>query len=171
MDKEEIWQRLKTDPDAFFDELEKRGVELKSLKKLSMPKLFVRERYKERFSEEYFEAAESVLWISYLAEREIRDDILFIETHLGKDAAEVDAMLDEMTFGGKIKFINENYNTKGNSTTYIEFLRTLKNLRNHMAHGRLEELRYGKYSMADPRGQIKLTIDFMNAALKRDNES
>ena len=56
---------------------------------------------------------------------------------------------------------------QGKSDKYVEVLRTIKTLRNHMAHGRFRKLVYGKYSMDDPRGQIKLTLDLMDAALNK----
>lgn len=169
MNEEEIKHRLYSDPDGFFDLLESRGASLAGIKKLDLPRLLVRERYKELIQQENFDAVDATFWISYLAEREMRDSILFVETALGKNREEIETELDEMTFGAKLKFIEENYNKEGKSDQYIKVLRAIKNLRNHMAHGRLDQLVYGKYSMSDPRGQMKLTIDIMNAALNRNN--
>ena len=72
-----------------------------------------------------------------------------------------------MTFGQKIVFIQKNYNPEGKSDKYIEILRTIKNLRNDVAHGRIEDLKYGRYSLSDVRAQMKLTIDMMNGALNK----
>jgi|SRR3989344_4881990 len=110
MDKDTIWEWLKNDPDSFFELLESHNINLKELSELDLPKLFIKERYKEGFTQEEFEAGEAVLWLAYFAEREISEDILFIETQTGKVADEVRTMLDEMNFGQKIKFIDENYN-------------------------------------------------------------
>lgn len=169
MDEKEIADILFSNPDKFFEILESKNFDFEKLKKLDMPKLFVRERYKDLIKQEHFDAAESVLWISYFAEREIREMILYVETKLGKSPGKIIESLNEMTFGAKIKFIEDNYNPKGNSDPFIKVLRSIKELRNHMAHGRLDELKYGQYSLADPRGQIKLTIDLMNAALNKKN--
>ena len=37
-----------------------------------------------------------------------------------------------------------------------------------MAHGRLDRLEYGGYFLSDPRGQLKLTVHFRNAALRKE---
>jgi len=167
MDEEEIKQKLFLDPDGFFDFLETRKIDISGLKSLDLLRLFIRERYKELFKQENFEAAEAIFWLSYFAERELRESILFVETQLGKNPDEIDARLDEMTFGKKIIFIQKNYNPEGKSDKYIEALRVIKNLRNDVAHGRIENLKYGRYSLADIRGQMKLTIDLMNGALNK----
>lgn len=164
MNEDEIAKALFSNPDKFFKLLESKDFNFSGLKELDIPKLMVRERYKDLIKQDHFDAAESVLWISYFAEREIRESIFYVETKLGKNAEEIDEMLDKMTFGKKIMFIEDNYNQEGNSSAYIKILRSIKTLRNHMAHGRLNELKYGQYSLSDPRGQMKLTIDLMNAA-------
>jgi hypothetical protein len=40
----------------------------------------------------------------------------------------------------------------GNSGGHIAMLRSVKELRNHIAHGRMKELRYKVYSLADTKG-------------------
>lgn len=167
MDEKEITQRLFSDPDGFFDFLEANKIDISDLKKLDLPKLFIRKRYQELFKQENFEAAEAIFWLSYFAERELRESIFFVETQLGRNSKEIDAILDEMTFGQKIVFIQKNYNPEGKSDKYIEILRTIKNLRNDVAHGRIEDLKYGRYSLSDVRAQMKLTIDLMNGALNK----
>jgi|AntAceMinimDraft_18_1070375.scaffolds.fasta_scaffold22304_1 hypothetical protein len=167
MDKDEIARKLFSDPDKFFKEMEAKNFDFRVFKKNDIPKLFVHKRYKDLIKQEHFDAAESVLWISYFAEREIREAIFDVETKIGKNPDEIDKELDKMTFGQKINFIENNYNPEGKSSAFIEVLRSIKTLRNHMAHGRLNKLTYGQYSLADPRGQIKLIIDLMNAALNK----
>jgi|SRR3989344_1298076 len=167
MDEDAIWTWLKNDPDKFFDLCESHNIDFRGMKELDIPKLFVRKRYKDKFTQEGFDAGEAVLWLAYFAEREISEDILAIETELGKDSEHTQEMIDEMDFGQKLSFVERNYSTEGKSDKYINVLREIKALRNHMAHGRLHMLRYGKYSMADPRGQMKLTLDLMNAALRK----
>ena len=169
MDEKEIANALFSNPDGFFDYLELRKIDLSGLKKLDLPKLFIRKTYKELIKQENFEAAEAVFWLSYFVERDIRDSIFFVETALGKTPSEIDAKLDDMTFGDKIKFVEENYNPDRKPDAYVKVLRSIKTLRNHMAHGRLDKLQYCKYSMADVRGQMKLTIDLMNSMKKSDS--
>lgn len=171
MDEDKIANALFSNPDEFFELLESNNFDYSGLKKLDIPKLLVRERYKDLISQDHFDAAESVLWISYFVEREITEDIFYIETKLSKNNAEIDEMLDKMTFGEKIKFVEDNYVQKKDNDLYVSVLRSVKTLRNHMAHGRLDKLKYGKYSLSDPRGQMKLTIDLMNAARNKNTGS
>ena len=72
-----------------------------------------------------------------------------------------------MVFGQKISFTEENYNITGSSDAYIKILRTIKGLRNSMAHGRMDELKYNGYSLAGVKGQMSLIVDLTNATLVR----
>jgi hypothetical protein len=58
-------------------------------------------------------------------------------------------------------------NDKGNNI-YISFMRELNKLRNHMAHGRLDELKYKDYFLSEPEGQLKIFADVRNANLNKE---
>lgn len=166
-EEDKIARKLFSDPDNFFEEMESKNFDFRIFKKIDIPKRLIHECYKDLIKQEHFDAAEFVLWMAYFAEREIRESIFYIETKIGKKPDEIDKKLDKMTFGQKINFVENNYNLEGKSNAFIQVLRAIKTLRNHMAHGRLDELKYGQYSLADPKGQIKLVIDLMNAALNK----
>ncbi|MEK7654289.1 MAG: hypothetical protein AAB345_03340 [Patescibacteria group bacterium] len=173
MSEEEIKNILFSDPVGFFESFDKKGLNFDSLKKLEISKLIVREKFPELVKEEDFQAAESLFWISYFAERDLRDSILFVETSLGKKSEDVEVMLDDdMTFGQKIQFVPEKYYSRdAEPSEYIKILRVIKNLRNHLAHGRLEHLTYKGYSFSDPRACTILLVDLMNAARPRSPKS
>lgn len=168
MNEEEILDLLFSNPDKLFSLIEQRGGSLDDLKKLEIGKLMARKRFSELVKQDNIEAAEFVLWFSYFVEREIRDSIFYVETKLLKDPIEIDKMLDKMTFGQKIRFIEEHYIDNPKMDSYVKILKSIKNLRNCMAHGELDKLVYGGYFLSDPRGQLKLGAHLRNASLKKE---
>src|SRR3989338_3723078 len=169
MDEQEIFDLLFSNPDKLFTLIEQRGGSLDDLKKLEIGKLMARKRFPELVKQDSIDVVEFVLWFSYFVEREIRDSIFYVETNLHKDSKEIDKMLDEMTFGQKIKFIEEHYISNPKMDVYTKVLKDIKNLRNSMAHGELNKLFYGGYFLSDPRGQLKLGVDLRNASLRKNN--
>jgi len=167
MNEEELKEFLFANPEGFFAMCDDKGVSLDFLKELDIPKLIVAKRYKDECTPEFFAAADTVLWVSYFSERELTRAIKDIEINHGRDLNEMQAELDEMVFGQKITFADDNYNQSGNSDAYIKMLRSIKELRNDMAHGRMDELVYKGYSLGDIKGQMKLVVDLANSALNR----
>ena len=167
MNEEEITKLFFSDPDKLFEIIKQRGGDLESFKELEFGKLFVKKKFPELIKIEHEEAVDFVFWFTYYIERETRDDIIYIEKALGKPPGDVDLMVDEMTFGQKIAFIEKNYVRKDSNDNYIKILREVKELRNALAHGELDKLVYGGYSLSDPRGQLKLFAQFSNTISKR----
>ncbi|MFH1661915.1 MAG: hypothetical protein ABIA02_02370 [Candidatus Falkowbacteria bacterium] len=168
MDDEEIYNLLKSDPDKLFKNIEQKGGSLESLKELKIGRLFAQQRFPELVKQKHLEAVEFMFWFTYFVEREIRDDIYWVEKTLGKNMETIDKKIDGMTFGEKINFIKENYSEDPNNDSYVILLGKIKDLRNHMAHGRLNKLEYGGYFLSDPRGQLKLSTHLLNACLKHE---
>ena len=100
-------------------------------------------------------------------EREINDIINDVEKARmrGLKNPMINAMLDKLPFGSKISLIEKNYASMPKNKNYIKMLWKINDLRNHVAHGRFDELKYGGYLLNDPKGQIKLTIEIMNTSL------
>lgn len=167
MDEEEITKLFFTDPDQLFGMIQKNGGDLDGLRKLKLGKLFVKQRFPEFVNQNNEEAVDFVFWFTYFVEREIRDDIFYVETKLGKTPIDIDRKLDDMDFGQKIKFIEDNYISDKEKDTNVQVLREVKKLRNYLAHGELDKLEYGGYYLSDPRGQLKLLVQLHNSALKR----
>lgn len=167
MEEKEISDLMFSDPDKLFQIFDSVGGSWEGLKKLKIGQLFARQRFPELVTQESIDASEFVFWFAYFAEREIRDSIFEVEKALGKNPQETEDMLDEMTFGKKIKFIEEHYIGDRNSDPYVLFLRSVNDLRNHLAHGRLDKLEYGGYLLSDPRGQLKLGVHLRNSSIKK----
>ena len=156
---------LSSDPDKAIETFENLGTDFNDLKKLKMGKLFARERFK--INDDQFETVEFVFWITYMMEREINDIINDVEKARmrGLKNPMINAMLDKLPFGSKISLIEKNYASMPKNKNYIKMLWKINDLRNHVAHGRFDELKYGGYLLNDPKGQIKLTIEIMNTSL------
>jgi len=163
-----LWE----DPDRLFSMLEKtedfEGLLVK-LKELRMGRLIAIEGFPELSDPKVEQAVDFVFWLAYWMERSIREDIISIETTLGKPIEDINRLVDGMNFGAKIKFLEDNYIDKHEKDEYIEVLREIKELRNKLSHGQLDKLTYGGYHLSDPRGQIKLTVKIRNSARRNRN--
>ena len=168
MNDEELTNLFFSDPDKIFTLVDRAGGNLDELKNLQIGKLFAQKRFPELIKQEHIGAVEFMFWFCYFVEREIGDDIYEIEILLGKNPEEIEGMVDGMDFGGKIAFIKKHYVENPNEDSYTALLKKIKDLRNHMAHGRLNKLEYGGYFLSDPRGQLKLTAHFRNALRKKE---
>ena len=158
---------LFSNPDKIFSIIEGKGGSLDELRKVKLGRILARERYLELKDKDILDAAEFMFWFSYFVEREIRESIFEVEVIQGKVSEDIDKMVDTMTFGEKIGFIEKNYIEDENQDPFVKHLREIKTLRNHMAHGRLEKLKFGGYKLSDPRGQIKLISHFTNVCVRR----
>ncbi len=164
---DKIMAFLSSDPDKAIETFEKHGVDFNGLKELKMGKLFAQKRF--NITDDQFEAVEFVFWITYFMEREINDIISFVEKNkmFGIENPMINGMLDKLPFGSKISLIEKHYATMPKDKNYITMLWKINDLRNHVAHGRFDELKYGGYMLNDPKGQIKLTIEIMNSSLSK----
>lgn len=163
---DEIGELLLSDPTEAFKILEKAGIDISSLKEIDIARVLVKERF--QLTDEEKEAAEFVFWIAYFAEREIRNIILEVEKHKTKiENPMIDAMLDRLHFGDKIELINSQYVSGEADKEFVSMLWKINGLRNAVAHGRFVDLKYGGFALHDIKGQLKLIIDFKNAALKK----
>ncbi len=168
MNEEEITKLFFSDPEKLFSAIREKGGNLDFVKKIQLGKLLVRERFPELITNKHEDAIDFLFWFIYGIEQETRDSILYVEDKLGKNKNEAEIMIDGMTFGQKIDFIEKNYvNDKGNNI-YVSFMRELNKLRNHMSHGRLNELKYKGYFLSEPEGQLKIFADVRNANLKKE---
>lgn len=166
MDEKELMGMFQTKPKEALDYLEKHGVNFfEAGRKLDLGRLFVKKRF--GMSKNSIDATEFVFWISYYAERELRDIISSIEKTLsGISTPMIEGMIDRLHFGDKISLVEKHY--AGKSSEYlIKILWKINNLRNNVAHGRFDELVYEDLALSDAKGQLLLISDFMNALLKK----
>jgi hypothetical protein len=167
MNEEQITDLFFTDPEKLFSKIKERGGDLDFVKKLDLGKLIVKKRFPDLVNNNHEEAINFLFWFIYGIEQDTQQSILFVEDKLGKDPEATEKMIDNMTFGKKIDFIELNYISDKENDSYISFMRTLNKLRNHMSHGRLDELKYGGYYLSEPEGQLKIFADVSNAHLNK----
>ena len=167
MNNEKILELLFSDPDKIFELYEKGGGDYNELKQIQLGKRAAQDKYPEIVEKEYIDSSEFMFWISYLVERWLGDDIADMEVKFFKRSTleEFERKLDEMTFWHKMRYLVDNKCLTEDDPYYI-FLKDFKNLRNHLAHGRLHLLEYGGHPLSDPKGQIKLIADLRNSLIK-----
>jgi hypothetical protein len=76
-------------------------------------------------------------------------------------------IIDNLYFGDKIKIIEKFYSSKNSSI--IKLMRKIQDLRNHIAHGRLDKLLYDSLKLSEGKGQLKLFVDLMNVMLEKND--
>ena len=168
MNEAEITKLFFSNQEELFSKLKENGGNLDSIKKLQLGKVIVKERFPNLIDEKHEEAINFLFWFIYGIEKETEDSILYVEDKLGKNKEETEDMIDNMTFGQKIDFIEKNYIKDKGNDLYISFMRNLNKLRNHMSHGRLNELKYGGYFLSEPEAQLKIFADVHNANLNKE---
>lgn len=163
MGSDKLFDELTKNTRNFFSELEKENFDFSKLKKIDLGRTIVKKRF--NLTEEQISAVEFVYWISYYAETEIREMILEIEKiKTGKDNPVIDSFLDNLNFTDKILILEKNYALNDSDKPFIKILWKIKDFRNDVAHGKFDKLVYDKYPFSDPRGQLILIADIMNAA-------
>lgn len=168
MNEEEITKLFFSEPEKLFSKIKENGGDLSFVKKMQLGKLMIRERFQNLVTDKHEDAVDFLFWFIYGIEQETSDSIFYVEDKLGKNMSDTEVMIDGMTFGQKIDFIEKNYVNDKDNNIYISFMRELNKLRNHMAHGRLHELKYKDYFLSEPEGQLKIFADVRNAHLKKE---
>ena len=77
----------------------------------------------------------------------------------------MEIIISKLHFGEKIKIIEELHTEKNDP--FIKLMRQVQDLRNHVAHGRFNELKYAGYLLSDNRGKMTLIANLMDALLKK----
>jgi hypothetical protein len=124
-------------------------------------------RTKSQFNmtDDQIEAVEAAYWAGYLVERNISEMIIVIEKKSGCTDI-VDDMLEYLTFGSKISLMDKRYNKKDKIKQFINMAWKVNELRNHMAHGRFNSLKYDGLDLSDKKAQAKFLIDLTAAFSK-----
>jgi hypothetical protein len=163
MDIEDIKKLVDGDPDALIKKAEELGVDFSDLNKD-----IAREMVKKRFSltKGQFEAVDFVFWIAYFVEREAEDLIIYPEVQIGARQKAMEALVNKLHFGDKIKIIEELYT--GKKDNFVKLMRKIQDMRNDVAHGRFDNLNYGGYNLSDNRGKMKLIANLRDTLLKKN---
>ncbi len=107
MKEEESTSLFFSDPEILFSKIKENGGNLDWVKKLQLGKVLVKERFPGLINKKHEDAINFLFWFMYGIEQETRDSILYVENQLGKDKKETAIMIDNMTFGQKIDFIEK----------------------------------------------------------------
>lgn len=161
MNKEEISKFILSDPSEVWRKIENGEINISHIDFNT-----VKKRVENKFlTKEQIEAVESVYWATYLIEREVSNMISSIEKTLGNTDI-VDAMLNRLAFGDKISLIDERYNAGGQIKPFVSFAWKVNQLRNNVAHGKFDNLKYEGFDLSDRKGQFKFLIDSVSAFLE-----
>ena len=162
MNEDELRKLVDGNPDELIKWAEERGIDFSGLSKD-----VARDAVKKRFSltEDQFDAVDFVFWISYMVERDADELIIEPEVHIGGRRESIELLVSRLHFGDKIKFIEKIYTSK--EDPFIKVMRQVQDLRNDVAHGRFDELKYGGYPLSDNRGKLKLLANLRDALRKK----
>lgn len=167
--EDELMQLLKKNPMEFIQLLEQKKLDFDEAKKsLDVGRKIVQERYS--MSKDDIDAVEFVFWFTYFVEREAQDLIVWPEVQLGARREAMQVVTERLSFGDKITVISKLYVKDAKKDAFVSLLHQVNNLRNSVAHGHFDQLKYGGYSLSDFRGQLKITADLMNVSLKKRNK-
>ncbi len=140
--------------DKAIKDLESQGLDFDSVTKgIDFGRKIVAEKFS--INERDMRAVEFVFWVSYYIEKEIEDLIVSPQVQSGTSNEEIlKIMLEDRSLGQKISLIEKMY-PESESREMLKVFRKIQNLRNDIAHGRVQNLTYGGYSLSGA-GQVKL---------------
>ena len=162
MTHEEIVKLVDGDPYVLISTAEKLGIDLGHLDE-DIAKNIVKERFS--ITDEQIKAVDFVFWIAYFVEREAETLITSPEVHIGARETATETIVSKLHFGDKIKIIEELYT--GKKSEFTKLMRKIQNMRNDVAHGRFENLKYGGYHLSDNRGKLILIADLRDVTRKK----
>lgn len=162
MNWQEIENLINGDPDRLINKMTELGIDFKDLNK-DISRSLVKDRF--GLSEQQFDAVDFVFWIAYAVEREAEELIIYPEVNVGGREKAIKALVEKLSFSQKIQLIGELYT--GSKDPLVKLMRTIKELRNDVAHGRFDKLNYGGYHLSDSRGRLKLIGHYRDALLKK----
>lgn len=163
MNEEELKKLVNGDPYILIETAEKMGVDFGDFNK-DIAKHMVRERFS--ITDNQFEAVDFIFWTAYLVEREAEKLIIYPEVQIGARKEAMKAIVSKLHFGEKIKVIEELYT--GKKDGFIKLMRKIQNLRNDVAHGRFDNLKYEACDLSDNKGRIMLIANLRDSLLKKN---
>ncbi|HAJ44750.1 hypothetical protein A3K33_00930 [Candidatus Azambacteria bacterium RIFOXYC1_FULL_41_20] len=167
--EEEMLRMLKENPDELIKHLEKCPINLEELgQEMDIARKFVKEGYK--INDEDILAVEFVFWFAYFVERSIQDFIVEPEVGMGGRRETIQSLTDRLSFGDKISVISELYKEDLKKGDLLSLLWKINEIRNHVAHGRFDKLKYKECELSDIRGQLKIIVDFKDALFGVKND-
>jgi len=162
MKEEEIKKLVDGNPRTLIEESKKMGVDFSDINKDIASDMAI-----ELFNipKNQIQAVDFVFWFAYIVERNAEELIVYPEVELGARKQAIETMVDKLTFGDKIKVIEELYANKKDD--FVKFMRKVQNLRNDIAHGRFDNLKYEEYSLSENEGRILLIANLRDTMLNK----
>lgn len=164
--EEKMLRMIRGNPSDFIKFLEDKKIDFdKAAQELDIGRKLVQKKYS--MSKKDIGAVEFVFWFAYFIEREARDMIVEPEVQVGGRRQAIEAITDKLHFGDKISIISELYIQNPKKDEFISLMRKVQDLRNAIAHGRFNELKYDGRALSDATGQLKILGDLMNTLLNK----
>ena len=159
MDAEEIKKLIDGHPDEMIKKGKELGIDFDANKKA------VKEMVMKacNLNKKQSEAVDFVFWISYFVEYQVEQMIIIPEVKVGGREKAIKILVNKLHFGDKIDALEKLYLGK---KTITKLMRIVQNMRNDIAHGRFDNLKYKGYDLSDGCGQLKLILDLRNAFKK-----
>ena len=162
MNEEDLKKIVDGDPDALIQFGTENGIHFSGLDK-NIARTMVKERYS--LTDNELDVVDFVFWVSYFVERTAEELIVDPQVSIGVPKQTIDFLVNKLHFGDKIKVMEELYSLK--KDRLVKFMRIIQDMRNDVAHGRFNNLKYGGYNLSDNRGKIKLLAELRDSMLKK----
>lgn len=160
----ELYKYVDSDPDILINKAQELDVDLNSTGfKSDISKRMAIDFFK--LKDEEVETADFVFWISYFVEKMIEDWIMNTKGCSVYTDEFIDIVISKETFGGKIFILEKLFSKKNEHKKLIKLIRTIQEMRNNVAHGKFQDIKYGGYNIADVRGRIKIIGELKNHLL------
>lgn len=162
MNEEDLKKIVDGDPDTLIKFGAKNGIDFSGLDK-NIARTMVKRQYS--LTDNELDAVDFVFWVSYFVERTAEELIIDPQVLIGAPKKTMESLVNKLHFGEKIKVMEELYISTKNP--FITFMRKVQDMRNDIAHGRFNNLKYGGYDLSDNRGKIKLLAELRDSLLKK----
>lgn len=162
MNEEDIRKLVDGDPDVLINKMAEYGIDFSGLDK-DIARIMVKEQFS--LTDNEFDAVDFVFWMSYFVERTAEELIIDPQVAIGAPKRTMESVVSKLHFGEKIKVMEELY--VPSKDTFLKLMRKVQDLRNEVAHGRFNNLKYGGYHLNDNRGKMKLLADLRDSLRKK----
>ena len=158
---DEVKSLLAGNPREMLKRTRELGINMDDLK-FDVKKKLIQDGY--GISDEDLEAVDFVYWVAYFVERNAGELIVDPQVKIGAQRITLEALVAHLSFGSKITIIQQLYVNNGDAL--LKMMRKIQDLRNHVAHGRFDMLKYDGHKLNKGHGQILIIADIRDAYLK-----
>jgi hypothetical protein len=122
-------------------------------------------------SEENTKAIDFCFWFCYIVERNIQKVIISVEEKIGSRKDSIERFLDEFHLSNKITLLTDYYLAeakKEKRKKLKDILWKVNTLRNNIAHGKFDNLKYKGHHLSKLIGQLTIIKDYVEALKTSD---